>query len=390
MDENILNQMLDETVAIIESHKKKFFEIYQSLKSEIESTQKQLTNLQSQTIQVGNRIDSLMKQEQTAKQNFAKVSASNVSEDELKLSYESVRKIQNALTFEKDRWKELGQLGDKTEWRLKKLQSRLKQSEELSLTIGATLYYLSSRIKNFVDAEYYLQVEEKSQRAKIIQTQELERRRMFNELNELEKILMEGNRQDCLNFLRQIKFDLRPIEIEKLKLTDKVKKFIENLSERNILKVKFSIDGKEISLPKHVEIASFRIIQESLNNVAVHSGVDTATLKMLYSNSALSILIADEGKGFDPDENLKRQKNLLQKIDLRSTEHYKLNEIANCYYGVLSMQEKAKLIGADLKIISAVGKGTKIHFKIPFKTEDIANAVEREKIEKAINRAMKK
>ena len=407
MNDNILNEMLDKTVAIIEEHKAQFFQIYQSIKSEIESTQKQLTSLQGQTIQAGNRIDAMMKQEQQAKQDFAKVSAQpNATEDELKASYEAVRKVQNALTFEQDRWKELGQLGDKTEWRLKHLQSRLKQAEELSLVIGSMLHYLSSKIKGFVYSEYYLQVEEKSQIAKIIQAQEQERHRMARELHDgpaidLEDIIMQldsnanlddlkNQLNDCLNEVRQIMFNLRPLALENLGLTAAVKQLVANLGERGILNGTYSVDGKEIKLPKYIETAAFRIIQESLNNVALHSGVKEVKVRLLYSPSALSILIADEGKGFDPDENLKRQEKILNKIDLRSTEHYKVNEIANCYYGVLSMQERAKIIGAELKIISAPGKGTKVHCKIPYKTEDIANAVEAEKIEKAIARATKK
>ena len=406
MDDNALNKMLDRTVEIIEEHKAQFFEIYQSIKAEIDSTQKQLTNLQGQTIQSGNLIDKLMKQEQQAKQDFAKVSAApNASEEELKASYDAVKKVQTALKFEQDKWKELGQLGDKTEWRLKHLQSRLKQCEELSLVIGSMLHYLSSRIKGFVYSEYYLQPEEKSQRAQIVQAQEQERHRMARELHDglavdLEDILLELDNgvninelktqlNECLNSLRQIMFNLRPLALENLGLVAAVKQLVASLGERGILNGTYSVDGKPITLPKYIETAAFRIIQESLNNTALHSGVKEVKVRLLYSPSALSILVADEGKGFDPDESLKRQQNLLNKIDLRETPHYKVNEIANCYYGVLSMQERAKVIGAELKIISAVGKGTKVHCKIPYKTEDIANAVEAEKIEKAINRAMR-
>ena len=406
MDDNALNKMLDRTVEIIEEHKAQFFEIYQSIKAEIDSTQKQLTNLQGQTIQSGNLIDKLMKQEQQAKQDFAKVSAApNASEEELKASYDAVKKVQTALKFEQDKWKELGQLGDKTEWRLKHLQSRLKQCEELSLVIGSMLHYLSSRIKGFVYSEYYLQPEEKSQRAQIVQAQEQERHRMARELHDglavdLEDILLEVDSgvninelktqlNECLNSLRQIMFNLRPLALENLGLVAAVKQLVASLGERGILNGTYSVDGKPITLPKYIETAAFRIIQESLNNTALHSGVKEVKVRLLYSPSALSILVADEGKGFDPDESLKRQQNLLNKIDLRETPHYKVNEIANCYYGVLSMQERAKVIGAELKIISAVGKGTKVHCKIPYKTEDIANAVEAEKIEKAINRAMR-
>ena len=406
MEDNVLNKMLDRTVEIIEEHKAQFFEIYQSIKSEIDSTQKQLMNLQGQTIQSGNLIDKLTKQEQQAKQDFAKVSAvPNVSEEELKASFDAVNEVQTALKSEQDRWKELGQLGDKTEWRLKKLQSRLKQCEELSLVIGSMLHYLSLRIKGFVYSEYYLQPQEKSQRAQIVQAQEQERHRMARELHdglavELEDILMEldnnvdlndlkAQLNDCLDSLRQIMFNLRPLALDNFGLTAAIKQLVTNLGERGIINGTYSIEGKPIALPKYVEMAAFRIIQESLNNAAFHSGVKEVKVRLLYSPSALSILVADEGKGFDPDENLKRQEKILKKIDLRETPHYKVNEIANCYYGVLSMQERAKVIGAELKIISAVGKGTKVHCKIPYKTEDIAKAVEAEKIEKAINRAMR-
>ena len=404
MDDNALNKMLDRTVEIIEEHKAQFFEIYQSLKAEIDSMQRQLTSLQGQTIQSGNLIDKLMKQEQQTKQTFAQVSATpNASEDELKASYEAVKKAQIALKFEQDKWKELGQLGDKTEWRLKHLQSRLKQCEELSLVIGSMLHYLSSRIKGFVYSEYYLQPQEKSQRAQIVQAQEQERHRMARELHdglavELEDILMSLDSgvdvndlklqlNDCLNSLHRIMFNLWPLALENVGLVAAVKQLVANLGERGILNGTYSVDGKPITLPKYIETAVFRIIQESLNNAALHSGVKEVKVRLLYSPSALSILVADEGKGFDPDENLKRQEKLLKKIDLRETPHYKVNEIANCYYGILSMQERAKVIGAELKIISAVGKGTKVHCKIPYKTEDIAKAVEAEKIEKAISRA---
>ena len=305
MDDNVLNKILDRTVEIIEEHKAQFFEIYQSIKAEIDSTQKQLTNLQGQTIQSGNLIDKLMRQEQQAKQDFAKISAApNASEDELKNAYDAVKKVQTALKFEQDKWKELGQLGDKTEWRLKHLQSRLKQCEELSLVIGSMLHYLSSRIKGFVYSEYYLQPQEKSQRAQIVQAQEQERHRMARELHDgpvvgLEDILLELDSNvdlndlktqlnDCLNSLRQIMFNLRPLALENLGLVAAVKQLVANLGERGILNGIYSVDGKPIILPKYIETAAFRIIQESLNNAALHSGCQSSFAILTLSTVDIS------------------------------------------------------------------------------------------------------
>ena len=375
LDDDVLSKMLDKTVTIIEDHKAQFFEIYQVTKSEITSTQKQLDNLQSQTLQSMNRIDSLMSQEQLSKQNFAKVSSSpNVSEDELKDSYEQVKKIQIALDIERDRWQKLGIQGDKTERRLKILNSRLKQTEELSLAIGTVMHYLSTKIKGFVYSEYYIKPKEKSINAQIIQAQEAERHRLARELHDgparsvenmtaqlssaeiletsdLSKLKqnikdMKLQLDECLNSIHQIMFNLRPLALESVGLSAAVKQLTTRLNERDILNVSFKVDGNEILLPKYVEIVVFRIIQESLNNVVRHSGVRQAQVRLLYSPSALSILVADEGKGFDSDNNMKIQQSILnnKKLDIRNTEYYKDNEIDNCYYGLLGMYERAKNI----------------------------------------------
>ena len=402
MKDDILNEMLEKTVAIIEEQKVQFFEIYNSINSEILSTQKQLTGLQSQTINSFNLINKLMKQLQVAKQNFAKVSADvNASENEIKSAYENVKNIQNSLDFEQSKWQELGKLGDKTEWRLKKLNTRLKQAEELSLVVGSMFHYLSSRIKSFVYAEYYLQPKEKSQKAQIIQTQEEERRRIARELHEdlelkLENILLQlkdsnikNQVDDCLASVRKIKFNLRPLTLDNIPFSEAIKNLISSLDSRGILRVEFGLDGKEIVLPQFVENALFRIIQESLNNTAVHSGVKNAKVRLLYSPSSLSILISDEGKGFNPDEVLKNQDKVLKKINLQETPYYKSEDIQKSYYGIKNILDIAKIVGAEIKIISSKGSGTKIHCKMPYRNEDIAKSVETEKIEKALKRARK-
>ena len=368
-------------------------------------------------MQAMNRIDALMKQEQQAKQKFAKVSsAPNVSEDELKKSYEAVKNVQTALEFEQERWKKIGIQGDKTERRLKILNSRLKQTEELSLTIGVMLYYLSTKIKGFVYSDYYIKSKEKSEKAQIIKAQEEERHRMSRELHDgpaqdIESILLQLSNvetliddnlsaakesikdlheqlNDCLSSIKQIIFNLRPLALETFGLSAAIKQLVNSLSDRSILSVEFKVDGKEIALPKYVEMAIFRIVQESLNNVVHHSGTNKAQVRVLYGPSSLSILVQDEGKGFDADENFKLEESTGKKIDLSSVEYYKDAEIANCYYGLLGMRERARIIGAELRILSEKGKGTKVHCKVPYKTEDLANAVEAEKIDKAISRAV--
>ena len=87
MKDDVLNEMLEKTVTLLEEQKVQFFEIYNSINSEIHSLQKQLSGLQGQTIDSFNLIDKLMKQLQIAKQDFAKVSAAaNCSENDITIT----------------------------------------------------------------------------------------------------------------------------------------------------------------------------------------------------------------------------------------------------------------------------------------------------------------
>ena len=94
----------------------------------------------------------------------------------------------------------------------------------------------------------------------------------------------------------------------------------------------------------------FRIIQEGLNNIHRHAGVSQGRLRLLFSQNDLSILISDEGRGFDMEE----------------IEEMRRTGTGNGHFGILGMEERAKLIGAALNVISVQGEGTKIHVKLPY------------------------
>ena len=70
---------------------------------------------------------------------------------------------------------------------------------------------------------------------------------------------------------------------------------------RGVVAADFQLDGKPVQLSKYVEIAAFRIVQEALANVAHHAGTKEARVRVLYTQTALSILVEDKGKGFDPE-----------------------------------------------------------------------------------------
>lgn len=90
--------------------------------------------------------------------------------------------------------------------------------------------------------------------------------------------------------------------------------------------------------------AMFRVVQESLTNVARHAGASRVNVTVVCTEETLQIHVCDDGCGFDPAAAGKRDS-----------------------YGLLGIRERARLIGASLQIDSAPGCGTVISIGIPAK-----------------------
>jgi len=117
-----------------------------------------------------------------------------------------------------------------------------------------------------------------------------------------------------------------------------------------VLNADLQIDGKEYKFDNHVEVTIFRIVQEALNNVHRHAGTDHASVRMLYTSDHLAIMVSDQGKGFDVDELAEERRN----------------PSGDGHFGVIGMEERARIIGATISIASEPGKGTRVNIKMPY------------------------
>lgn len=106
-----------------------------------------------------------------------------------------------------------------------------------------------------------------------------------------------------------------------------------------------------------VEVQLLRIIQEALTNVRKHAGTDSAEVLFTFSDKAAQVIIADEGRGFEP--------GFLRDADLqaRGTE-------SEGHFGLRIMQERAEKMGGSLEVRSAPGCGTKIIVEAPLNLGD--------------------
>jgi two-component system sensor histidine kinase DegS len=101
-------------------------------------------------------------------------------------------------------------------------------------------------------------------------------------------------------------------------------------------------------LPKHIEVALFRIIQEAVNNIARHSSANRAQIHLGFNGGRANLRISDDGRGFDTDRVLGPD------APVTST-------------GLLGMQERVKLLNGTIDIRSQVGRGTEILVDVPIR-----------------------
>ena len=377
--ERLLREAFQNTVEAMENSKGQIFEIYENTKNDVESARVMLKELKEETAKLQDEVDVLVHCEQQEKQRLVKVSSNfaNYSEDKIRASYEAVKDVQVRLALVKEKEFQSRRQRDRLEIRLRGMEQTLLMAERLATKLGTVVGYLTSQISNVV-AQMDIASKNKFLGVQIIKAQEDERLRVSREIHdgpaqemanliyqasicerlvdtrpeEAKAGLQELRRQirTCLADVRQIIFDMRPMSLDDLGLVPALRQLVSKLEERKILKTDFQVNGKERALEKHVEVTLFRIIQEGLNNIHRHAGVSEGRLRLLFSPNDLSILISDEGRGFDMEE----------------TEEMRKSGTGNGHFGILGMEERAKLIGASLNVISNPGEGTKIHVKFSY------------------------
>ena len=389
VEEGQLRKLLTNTINTIEDNKTQIFDIYENTRKEVEGARRRLLELKEHVAATIERVDALTAEEQQAKRRLAEVSEkfTEYTEDEIRKTYEAVSIIQINLAIEREKEQSMRVERDKLEIRLRYLGNVVARAEQMALSIGSVLSYLSTQVSGviwqieavqkdkFVGARIIKATEEERYRisreihdgpaqdlANSLFTTTIVERLMDQDMAEAKKTLEElrGEIRKCLTSVRQIIFDMRPMALDDLGLPQAVEQLIALFGERGKLHGTFSMEGDYYALPKHVEIAVFRIVQEALNNVVQHARTDKVRVRMHYTPQALTLLIADEGVGFAPDQiDEPEDEAESDSLDMESQRRRR-----GRHFGMIGMEERAKLIGAEIQILSEPGKGTKVHLRV--------------------------
>jgi DNA-binding NarL/FixJ family response regulator/signal transduction histidine kinase len=151
--------------------------------------------------------------------------------------------------------------------------------------------------------------------------------------------------RQCLDEGRRLILNLRPAGLERLSVSDAVAHEVETLEAAGI-EVHFSLEGSPTPVPQEVEIALYRIAQESVANIRRHAGAGKVTASLRFGPETARLLISDDGAGFDAVAVLEG-----------TPEGGRL--------GLMGARERARAVGGDLWVESSSGRGTSVTVQVP-------------------------
>lgn len=158
--------------------------------------------------------------------------------------------------------------------------------------------------------------------------------------------------EGCLREIRTLSYLLHPPLLEEAGLAYALRGYVEGFTRRSGIRVELDVPAGIARLPDEMETTLFRIVQESLTNVHLHSGSPTARIALAERNGELMLEISDQGRGFPVAAN-----------------NGNTPSAAGLGVGIRSMQERARQAGGRLEIRSS-GCGATVRAVLPRPASD--------------------
>jgi len=204
---------------------------------------------------------------------------------------------------------------------------------------------------------------------RLIEAQEQERTRIARELHDdfaqrlaLLAVELEQLHQDPPNLLEVIRrvgelqkqtseiaidiqalsHELHSAKLQYLGIATAMRSFCQEFGEQTKVKIDFRSHDLPAPLSPDISLCLFRVLQEALHNSAKHSGVRHVEVQLWGASDEVHLTVGDSGAGFD-SEAAKRTQGL----------------------GLISMEERLKLVEGTLSIESQPRRGTTIHARVP-------------------------
>ena len=243
----------------------------------------------------------------------------------------------------------------------------------LSVLLLTSLYVwrLESRLRQQMKRDAAISAELQQTSAKVLNAQEEERRTIARELHDevgqaLTAIRVEldvaqrrlnspGVPPDALHeaqaitdgalqTVRNLSQLLHPAALDDLGLPSVIEASLRGLARRHNIHARLHQVGLSERLPREVELAAYRIVQEALTNVAKHAKASECNVRLTQLSDRLLVEVEDNGIGFIDDTD---------------------RPIVSRGLGLLSVRERAVRLGGTFNVLSAPGEGTRVIVSLP-------------------------
>jgi two-component system NarL family sensor kinase len=147
--------------------------------------------------------------------------------------------------------------------------------------------------------------------------------------------------RSSLEEARRSVLDLRAAQLEGHTLPEALQALLDDVSQRESITMTLEINGDSRPLSSRLEMALYRAAQEAITNIVRHSHASRVEMEIVYSPDEVSLVLSDNGVGFDPDT------------------------ILDGRYGLIGLNERAHLLNGTFEVCSVVGEGTRISLALP-------------------------
>lgn len=250
--------------------------------------------------------------------------------------------------------------------RLKQLQVAVKHIE------SSAAYLLGSGVRPGEDADEQVDVAQR-----ILESLEAERERIYRDVHDgpaqalanaifeieyVERVAdrstdpsaarlalrkMKDSLRESLESVRALIYDLRPPTLSELGLSIAMRTYAADFEARYGVRVDCVLDASDTGLLPQQELAIYRVMQEALQNVHKHSQASAVRLEWQREPARWVLRCEDDGIGFDLVKAARRKRSV----------------------GLLSMRERAELLGGSLQVQSTPEQGTVVTLLLPVTKE---------------------
>jgi signal transduction histidine kinase len=147
---------------------------------------------------------------------------------------------------------------------------------------------------------------------------------------------------DLQENLHKLAVDLRPASLDHLGLVNALQQLTEEFSKQHNIVVEFeTLSMENVRLPIEVETTLFRIVQEALTNIGLHSEASQVDVLISRNNKHVVVIVEDNGIGFT--------------LPTTSSEQH---------LGLFGMRERIEMLGGEFTVESKLGEGTTVKAEV--------------------------